>query len=133
MARPCFLVLDPEHPGSISTRKLVIETAKFNVVTAYSGAEAIKTLERFPALDGAVLDARATDMPVTTLIQRLRKIRETLPVVVIATPGAAEPDGADYMLESLNPRNLLDLLKKICPDETDAIEKHDRDLEADEQ
>jgi hypothetical protein len=26
--RPCFLVLDQEYPGSISTRKLVIETRK---------------------------------------------------------------------------------------------------------
>jgi hypothetical protein len=39
MIRPCFLVVDQEHSGSISTRKLVIETAKFNVLTAYSGAE----------------------------------------------------------------------------------------------
>lgn len=37
MIRPCFLVIDREFPGSISTRKLVLETAKFNVLTAYSG------------------------------------------------------------------------------------------------
>jgi hypothetical protein len=34
MDRPCFLVVDQEYPGSISTRKLVIETGKFNVITA---------------------------------------------------------------------------------------------------
>jgi hypothetical protein len=34
MDRPCFLVVDREYPGSISTRKLVIETGKFNVITA---------------------------------------------------------------------------------------------------
>ena len=39
--------MDAEFPGSISSRKLVIETAKFNVITAYSGTEAIETLERF--------------------------------------------------------------------------------------
>lgn len=27
MVRPCFLVIDREYSGSISTRKLVIETA----------------------------------------------------------------------------------------------------------
>jgi hypothetical protein len=48
MIRPCFLVIDQEHSNSISTRKLVIETARFNVLTAYSGAEAIQTLKNFP-------------------------------------------------------------------------------------
>ena len=48
MVRPCFLVIDREYASSISTRKLVIETAKLNVITAYSGAEAIETLKRFP-------------------------------------------------------------------------------------
>ena len=57
MIRPCFLVVDQEHSGSISTRKLVIETAKFNVITAYTGAEAIQTLNKFPAIDAVVLDA----------------------------------------------------------------------------
>ena len=28
MIRPCFLVVDNEYPGSISTRKLVLESAK---------------------------------------------------------------------------------------------------------
>ena len=42
MIRPCFLVVDREFPGSVSTRKLVIETAKFNVLTAYSGREALE-------------------------------------------------------------------------------------------
>ncbi len=49
MVRPCFLVIDREFPGSISTRKLVIETAKFNVVTAYTAqTEAVRGLKRTP-------------------------------------------------------------------------------------
>ena len=62
MIRPCFLVIDREFPGSISTRKLVIETAKFNVITAYSGKEAIETFARFPAVSGVVLDGGLEDM-----------------------------------------------------------------------
>src|ERR1700692_3947670 len=56
MLRPCFLVVDREFPGSISTRKLVIETAKFNVLTAYSAEEAMELLERSPAVSGVVID-----------------------------------------------------------------------------
>lgn len=133
MIRPCFLVLDPEHPGSISTRKLVIETAKFNVITAYSGAEAIQTVERFTAVDGVVLDGRVLDMPLAALIEQIRKLNKEMPVVVITAPGAGRADGADYIVDSLSPRSLLDVLQQICPGETQAIEKHDRELEADEQ
>jgi hypothetical protein len=54
VSRPCFLVIDREFPGSLSTRKLVLETAKFNVITVYSGREGLETLRRFPAIDGIV-------------------------------------------------------------------------------
>jgi len=54
VVRPCFLVIDREFPGSISTRKLVLETAKFNVITSYSAQEAVETLKKFPALQGVV-------------------------------------------------------------------------------
>lgn len=129
MSRPCFLVLDPEHAGSISTRKLVIETAKFNVVTAYSSAEAIETLKRFPNLDAAVVDARLQDLPSGELIRRLRELKPMLPMVAIASPGQPNPPGADYVVDSLNPRAVLDALRTICPDETEAIIEHDRELE----
>ena len=63
MLRPCFLVVDREHSGSISTRKLIIETAKFNVITAYSGEEALETISAFPAISGMVMDAGIEDIP----------------------------------------------------------------------
>src|SRR5580693_3560560 len=62
MNRPCFLVIDREFPGSISTRKLVIETAKFNVLTAYSGKEALEIFKKFPAVGGVVLDGGLDDI-----------------------------------------------------------------------
>ncbi len=55
--RACFLVIDNEYPGNISTRKLLLESAKLNVITAYSADEAVATLKRFPTVDGIVMDA----------------------------------------------------------------------------
>ena len=63
MTRPCFLVVDREYASNISTRKLVIETAKLNVITAYSGAEAVETFKRFPNIDGIVIDEDVRDIP----------------------------------------------------------------------
>ena len=104
MIRPCFLVVDREFAGSISTRKLVIETAKFNVITAYSAREAVETVERFPALDGAVIDAGIPDMPCSELVKTLRRLQPKLKVVVIDGPEAPACAGADETLRSFEPQ-----------------------------
>ena len=128
MVRPCFLVIDREYSGSISTRKLVIETAKFNVVTAYSAAEAVDTLHAFPYLNGIVLDAGIRDMSCCDLIAKLKLIAPNLPIVVISAPGTHECPQADHMLESFEPAKLLVLLQSLVPAQTAAIEKHNEHL-----
>jgi CheY-like chemotaxis protein len=128
MVRPCFLVIDREYSGSISTRKLVIETAKFNVVTAYSALEAIDTLNAFPRLHGIVLDAGIRDMSCCDLVARLKQIDPKLPIVVISAPGTHECPQADHILESFDPRKLLGLLQTLVPAEAAAIEKRNEEL-----
>ena len=59
--RPCFLVIDSEHASSISTRKLVLETAKYNVINAYSCEEADAMIQRFPHVSAVVINALALD------------------------------------------------------------------------
>jgi DNA-binding response OmpR family regulator len=133
MVRPCFLVIDREHAGAISTRKLVIETAKFNVLTSYSSAEAIATLLKFPLVDGVVLDAGMDDLPCSDLVRELRKVRPNLPVIAICPPGSAECEGVTNQLESFDPRRLLAILQKLVPDAADAIEKREEDLARNDQ
>lgn len=125
MIRPCFLVIDREFPGSISTRKLVIETAKFNVLTAYSGREALEIFRRFPAVDGVVLDGGIDDISAEELTEELKAIQPKIPVVVIAFPGFDGCPRADFHLESFNPAKLLEILRGLKPKESALIEKHD--------
>ena len=115
MIRPCFLVVDREYAGSISTRKLIIETAKLNVITAYSGAEALATLERFPAVDGVVLDAGIPDRACAEVAAEMKAIAPGVPVVVIGTPSNQHCDGADHFLDTFDPSKLLALLGRIVP------------------
>ncbi len=131
MIRPCFLVVDREFPGSISTRKLVIETAKFNVLTAYSAREALETLREFPAIHGAVLDGDMREMPCDVLVKGLKEIKPGLPVVVITGPDEANCGNADHHLESFDPKQLLGILQKMLPQESAAIEKHEEELNRD--
>ena len=115
MTRPCFLVVDREYAGNLSTRKLVIETAKLNVITAYSGAEAVAMLARFPAVDGIVLDAGVKDIPCAELVASLKRIQPAVPLVVIGTPSNQHCDGADQFLDSFEPGKLLSLLRRLVP------------------
>jgi DNA-binding NtrC family response regulator len=128
MVRPCFLVIDREYSGSISTRKLVIETAKFNVITAYSASEALDTFTLFPSISGVVLDAGVRDMTCCDLTEAIKERDSKLPVVVISAPGTHECPHADYMLESFDPGRLLALLQSLVPSATASIEKKNEQL-----
>src|SRR5580692_7894666 len=103
MIRPCFLVVDREFPGSISTRKLVIETAKFNVVTAYSGAEALEVFQRFPAISGVVLESGLEDITCREIAQTIKASNPKMPVILIASPNAEDCPEADFVLTSFEP------------------------------
>jgi DNA-binding NtrC family response regulator len=129
MIRPCYLVVDRETSSGISTRKLIIETAKFNVITAYNSREAIETLKKFPAIEGVVADAGMDDMHCDDLVKALKKIQPNIPVVIICTPRAVPCTIADHTLESFDPRLLLDLLKKLQPQAVAEIERRNEDLE----
>jgi CheY-like chemotaxis protein len=128
MIRPCFLVIDREFPGSISTRKLVIETAKFNVLTAYSGREALEIYKRFPAVSGVILDGGLEDIPCDDLAREIKAIHPEIPIIVIAAPGFKQCPDADYQLESFDPAKLLETLRGLKPEESAEIEKRNEDL-----
>jgi CheY-like chemotaxis protein len=128
MVRPCFLIIDREFPGSISTRKLVIESAKFNVLTAYSGKEALQLFKRFSALDGIVLDGGIEDISADDLTREMKVMQPKIPIIVIAAPGFEGCPGADFQLESFNPAKLLEILRGLKPMESAQIEKRNEDL-----
>jgi len=122
MERPCFLVVDREFPGSISSRKLLIETAKFNVITAYDAAEALDCLKRFPKVDGVVVNAEMGDgEECRKLINDLRAIVPKLDVIVISTGGYMRHDRNEYSVDSFNPKELLDCLQSLRKEATAEI------------
>lgn len=127
IARPCFLVIDPEHSGSISTRKLVIESAKLNVITAYSAEEALETVRKFPAVDGVVCNTDVRDMPLPNLVQAMKQLSPRMPVVLIG-PNLAGT-AADYYVESFDPRLLLDTLQGLMPEKVSAIMEREDELQ----
>jgi CheY-like chemotaxis protein len=113
--RPCFLVIDHEFPDSISTRKLVLETAKYNVITAYSGTEAVETLKRFPNVTGIVMNEAVTGMDCASLVKELRAIRSDVLLIVTSSRGVTDCVMADHQLDNFDPASLLKLLRQLAP------------------
>ena len=113
--RPCFLVIDHEFPDSISTRKLVLETAKYNVLTAYSGAEAVETLKLYPNVSGIVMNEAVTGMDCASLVKELRAIRSDVLLIVTSSRGVTDCVMADHQLDNFDPASLLKLLRQLVP------------------
>ena len=107
-------MIDPEFPGGISTRKLLLETAKLNVLTCYSGAEGIATLRRFPNVDAIVLNVDVRDVDCSELVRDMKGAAPTVPVILISPAGyTTRCGGVDHQLSSYEPKELLDLLQKL--------------------
>ncbi len=79
-------------------------------------------------MPGVVLDSDIYGMSCEELANRLKKIKPDIPIVVICAPGDGACHGADFYLESLDPRKLLETLQKLKPAEVSAIEKHEERL-----
>jgi response regulator RpfG family c-di-GMP phosphodiesterase len=115
MHRPCFLVIDHEFPDSISTRKLVLETAKYNVITAYSGTEAIETFKIYPNVSGIVMNEAVAGMDCSALVKELRTIRSDVLLIVTSSRGTSDCVVADHYLDNFDPASLLKLLRELVP------------------
>jgi CheY-like chemotaxis protein len=123
--RPCFLVVDNEYPGSISTRKLLLESAKLNVITAYSADEALSTLNRFPNVDGVVIDTQMRGRPCVEIVQQIRRKHGGLPIVTVSPRGQEPCGGEQFHVSTFDPRQLLDALRQIRPNMAGEFEEHE--------
>jgi hypothetical protein len=96
-----ILMIEEEQPEGLSARKLVVETAKHNVVTAYNAKDGIDLLRRFPAVDAIMVHARLLGTTPDLLQQ----------VSSLASPYAddSRPE-ANYVVDSHRPHDLVRLL-----------------------
>jgi hypothetical protein len=108
--RLVVLMIEVEDPEGISTRKLILEAARHNVITAYSGSVGLELLRRFPNVDTAVVHTEVEDSVFEETVRGLKKIRPGLPIIGISPVVSRQADGADYLLSSHEPQDLLKLL-----------------------
>jgi DNA-binding response OmpR family regulator len=104
------LIIEAEQPEGLSARKLILETSKHNVLTAYNGIEGIRLFRRFPAVDAVVVHVNVADIPFAEVVQQIRGIRADVPVIALSPVGPVQLQGVDYVLPSHQPQALLTLL-----------------------
>jgi response regulator RpfG family c-di-GMP phosphodiesterase len=111
-----LLIVEPEPAEALSSRKLVIETAKYNVITAYSGNEALRALDKFPNVDGVVIHSEMQDPPVEQIARAAKEQKRDRNVIVLHPTDGKPLPNADHNVSSHEPGELVDLLRKLYGD-----------------
>ena len=118
------MMAEMEPPEGLSARKLVLETGKFNVITAYSVDEGLETLATFPKVHSVVLHAgMCKDGECEQVIARIKKATPKALIVALTPSDSREYKGADYTLSSHEPQQLLNLLRSEFGDPRSQQEK----------
>ena len=106
------LMVEMEQPEGISARKLVIETAKHNVITAYNGGDGLALLRRFPKVDAVIVHEKIRDISFEGMAREVRQIRPDVRIVALSPSHHVPVNGADFVVSSHDPQGLLTLLAK---------------------
>jgi len=108
------LIVEPEPNEALSVRKLVVETAKFNVTTAYSTAEGRELLQRFPRMDCVVIVA---EMPgCEEVVKAAKSMNARMPIILLSANRTSGCDRAEHHISSHEPEELVDLLRSLFGD-----------------
>ena len=102
------LMIETEQPEGLSARKLVVETAKHNVLTTYSGMDGLEMLRRFPNVDTVMVHGFLPTCE--DVIDAILKMNPAMPVIVASPVVGKEYAGATYVIPSHSPAALLEVL-----------------------
>lgn len=115
MHRPTLLVAEPEPHGALSTRKLLLESGKFNVLTAHSTGEALELVRLFPNISAAVL-VSDDHLDCDEIAAAVKGQQGNRPVISLAARIGVRCARADHHLSSHEPEELILLMRKLLGD-----------------
>jgi hypothetical protein len=115
MPRPTLLVAEPEPSQALSVRKLVLETAKFNVLTAHSTREGLDIFHLFPNISAAVL-VDSTEIDCEAIGKGIRSATDKVLLIFLTPHIGKRCRYADHELSSHEPEELLELVRSLLGD-----------------
>jgi DNA-binding response OmpR family regulator len=115
MTRPAFVVAEPEPEQALSARKLLLETFKFNVITAHSVSETLDLVRQFPNVDALIIHCGLPGFDSDGVVEIVKKTMPKLPIIAL-TPSERELPLVDYVVHSHSPQELLALVQQLFGD-----------------
>ena len=115
MTRPAFIVAEPEPEQALSTRKILLETFKYNVITAHTVSETLDLIHLFPNINALILHCGIPEFKADDLIQLVKKSAPAVPIIAL-TPTERDLKWADHVVHSHDPQALLDLVQRLFGD-----------------
>ena len=123
MARPTLLVAEPEPVQALSVRKLVLETAKYNVLTAHSNRETLDLFHLFPNISMAVL-VDDSELNCEQIAKYIRTTIDKVLIIFLTSRIGGKCDYADHNITSGEPERLLELVRSLVGDPRQAERSH---------
>jgi DNA-binding NtrC family response regulator len=109
--RPIFLVLDPPDPETLSTRKLILESEKYNVLTAFTAEEAVEIASKVP-INLVVLHERISNDGSSQLAADLKLVNPRVPIWLVS-PHPHQIANADQVISSFDPVTLVQMARDM--------------------
>ncbi len=103
-------------------RKLVLETAKFNVLTAHSTREALDVFHLFPNISGAVL-VMGMGIGCNEIATHIKAATDKVPIIFLSSRIGAVCKRSDCNMESGEPEELLERVRALFGDPRQQEEK----------
>jgi response regulator RpfG family c-di-GMP phosphodiesterase len=107
--RLLVLIVEVEQPEGLSSRKLIIESMKHNVVTAYSGGEALDLLARLRP-DIVLIHKNVISPSCKDLVIEIQRTYPDLQTAVLS-PTQEICSTEDHQINSLEPTQLVRFFK----------------------
>jgi DNA-binding response OmpR family regulator len=111
--RLAFLIIESEPAQGLSTRKLLLESAKHNVITAYSAEEGEQMFRRFHNVDVVCIDTEFNDRSVSKLVEEIKGKNSNIRILALTPRIAAHYEWADEVVNSHDPAALLKCLERL--------------------
>jgi CheY-like chemotaxis protein len=115
VVRPTILVAESEPLQALSIRKLVLETAKFNVLTAHGTDEALDIFHLFPNVNAAVLVMDGC-IDCELVARSIKRVTSKIPIIATSARIAQKCEYADHILCSHEPEALIKLMRTLVGD-----------------
>ncbi len=108
----------------LSTRKMVLEAAGYNVITAITAAQALKFLHTVP-IRALLFSSDVDDVPQTEFLKKVKQTHPELPIIFLSpqpwAPDELRPYVDEVVEKMADPRVIVELLRRRFPSSGGAI------------